>query len=176
MAEYTVTDLHESMGRVRVTRRPGWLSLSSTLPPCRLATARMLLVWYFLGKLRGRLGRQVETVSPSVMEKLKAYAWPGNVRELQNVLERAVILSPGSTLELGNIPLTEDAGERLPMAVRQTGVKTLQDVERNHILQVLEDCGWKVRGKAGAADRLGLKRTTLNSRMKKLGIRRPPAP
>jgi transcriptional regulator with GAF, ATPase, and Fis domain len=135
-----------------------------------------LLVWYFLGKLRGRLGRQVETVSPSVMEKLKAYAWPGNVRELQNVLERAVILSPGSTLELGNIPLTEDAGERLPMAVRQTGVKTLQDVERNHILQVLEDCGWKVRGKAGAADRLGLKRTTLNSRMKKLGIRRPPAP
>jgi transcriptional regulator with GAF, ATPase, and Fis domain len=134
-----------------------------------------LLVWYFIGKLRGRLGRQVETISPSAMEKLKAYPWPGNVRELRNVLERAVILSPGQTLDLGNIQLFEGDQEHPPAADPDTGAKTLQDVERDFILQALEDCGWKVRGKGGAAERLGLKRTTLNSRMAKLGIRRPHA-
>jgi transcriptional regulator with GAF, ATPase, and Fis domain len=132
-----------------------------------------LLVWYFIGKLRGRLGRRVETISPTAMEKLKAYAWPGNVRELQNVLERAVILSPGSKLELGNIRLVGSPVERPPVAGRDTRKKTLQDAEREHILRALKDCGWRVRGKGGAAERLGLKRTTLNSKMKRLGVRRP---
>ena len=147
--------------------------------PIRMPTLREhpedipLLVWYFLGKLQGRLGRQIEVISPVVMERLKSYNWPGNIRELQNVLERAVILSPGSTLELGSVHLLEDAVERLQGGGRDTRSNTLQDVERDHILQTLEDCKWKIRGEAGAAERLGLKRTTLNSRMKKLGIQRP---
>jgi transcriptional regulator with GAF, ATPase, and Fis domain len=132
-----------------------------------------LLAWYFIGKLQGRLGRKIEAISPLAMEKLKTYGWPGNIRELRNVLERAIILSPASTLELGEIQLVEDAAKRSPVAGRETPEKSLQDVERDHILRVLEDCGWKVRGKDGAAERLGLKRTTLNSRMKKLGIERP---
>jgi len=132
-----------------------------------------LLAWYFLGKLRSRLGRSVETISTSAMDKLKSYGWPGNVRELQNVLERAVILSRGPALELRNIQLVDTDVERLPEVAPATREKSLQDVEREHILRALENCGWKVRGNDGAAERLGLKRTTLHSRMKKLGIRRP---
>lgn len=107
------------------------------------------------------------------MDSLISYDWPGNIRELRNVIERAMILSPGDTLELKDI---------LPVIKNRTGASAptsevpdtnLENVSRAHIISILEDCSWKVRGEDGAAERLGLKRTTLQSRMKKLGIRRP---
>jgi transcriptional regulator of acetoin/glycerol metabolism len=97
---------------------------------------------------------------------LRSYHWPGNVRELQNVIERAVIISPGGTLELGAWPPSS------PREHEEDGAQTLEAVERSHILAVLERTNWRVSGERGAARILGLKPTTLESRMKKLGIRR----
>jgi transcriptional regulator with GAF, ATPase, and Fis domain len=144
------------------------------MPPLRKYREDIpLLSWYFVQKLRGRLGRQIESVSPEAMERLKAYHWPGNVRELQNVLERAIILSSGSTLDARDIYLADEREVHHPTPGRTPREKTLQDAEHDYILRALKECEWKVRGKDGAAERLGLKRTTLNSRMKKLGIQRP---
>jgi len=141
------------------------------LPPLRARKDDIpALVWHFLAEFGATLRRKIERVQPATMDRLIAYDWPGNIRELRNVLERAVILSPGPTLfleELGEIgrgqgTATADAG----------GVRRLQDVEREHILRALESCDWRVRGKDNAASRLGLNASTLYSRMKKLGIRR----
>ncbi len=128
------------------------------------------LVRHFTQRFARRMGRQIETISTAVMEALMRYLWPGNVRELQNVIERAVILSPGPLLQ---VPLGD-----LPPAAAQAQVPagapgTLADAERDHILGVLRDTGWVLGGPNGAADRLGMKRTTLQSKMKKLGISRP---
>jgi formate hydrogenlyase transcriptional activator len=107
------------------------------------------------------------------MHALTSYDWPGNTRELRNVIERAMILTPGTTLELENA----FAGYgRSTNAISPTpGIQSenLEEVERIHIVKVLEQCNWRVRGKGGAAECLGLKRTTLQSRMKRLGIQRP---
>ena len=102
-----------------------------------------------------------------MLERLSAYSWPGNVRELQNVIERAVILSPKGRFVLGDL-VAAPAGESPEQQAR-----SLEDVERQHIVAVLEQTGWRVSGGRGAARILGLKRTTLESRMKKLGILRP---
>jgi transcriptional regulator with GAF, ATPase, and Fis domain len=144
------------------------------VPPLRGRTADIpLLVWHFLGQLGATLGRKIERVPASTMERLVGYAWPGNIRELRNVLERAVILSPGSTL-LVNGPA--DEGPVAGTVVSQAGeLPTLVDVERDHILRVLDICAWRIRGRANAAQRLGLNASTLYSRMKKLGIRRGPS-
>ena len=104
------------------------------------------------------------------MDALTAYPWPGNVRELENVIERAIILSRGSQLELGESALQPPKAGRRPVS------PTLQDVEREHIIDTLKATAWRVSGEWGAANRLGLKRTTLEARMKKLGIRRPSSP
>jgi transcriptional regulator with GAF, ATPase, and Fis domain len=141
------------------------------LPPLRARKEDIpVLVWHFLGQLGASLGTKIERVPAVTMDRLMAYNWPGNIRELRNVLERAVILSPGSTL------LLEELGESVPGAGAATtdagGLRTLEDVERDHILRVLESCDWRVRGKDNAASRLGLNASTLYSRMKKLGIRR----
>ena len=131
-----------------------------------------LLVWFFITNLQTRLGKTFETVPTRAMETLISYDWPGNVRELRNIIERAMILSPSATLDIeGAIPrhhISKCASTR----TRERQSENLEDVERAHIVGVLEECGWKVRGKDGAAERLGLKRTTLQSRMKKLGIQR----
>ncbi len=126
-----------------------------------------LLVRHFVLQLGSKLGRRIETVPKHVMDALKAYPWPGNVRELQNVLERAVILSTGPRLELG---------DWIPDPAKVPGVSrvpTLQELEHDHILAVLKSSGWKVSGKNGAAEMLGIKPTTLEARMKRLDIRRP---
>jgi formate hydrogenlyase transcriptional activator len=125
-----------------------------------------LLVWAFVQEFAKSLGRPVESIRRGTMEALQSYSWPGNVRELRNMVERAMILHRGPTLRI-DIPEVErsDASQ---------GLK-LEEVERRHVVTVLEMSGWRIRGKNGAAEMLGLKPTTLESRLEKLGIRRPPA-
>jgi formate hydrogenlyase transcriptional activator len=125
-----------------------------------------LLVHYFLSRFAKRLGRKVDVVSPETMEALRRYSWPGNVRELEHVIERAAILSPGSELRIPVADLIQ-SNNVVPQATA-----TLEDIEREHILGVLRDTKGKIGGPGGAAERLGMNRTTLNSRMEKLRISR----
>jgi formate hydrogenlyase transcriptional activator len=111
--------------------------------------------------------RQIDTVPAKTMTALTEYHWPGNVRELENFIERAVILSPGADL---HVPLPE----LKPLTVNSTnGAKTLEGIEREHILKILRQTNWIIGGRSGAATQLGMQRSTLQSRMKKLGIARP---
>ena len=128
-----------------------------------------LLVHFFANKFAQQMRKRIESVPKETMAALVAYHWPGNIRELQNLVERAVILSRGSTLE---IPLTE-LKQTAKTVVHMNGGITLETVERDHILKVLDDSKWVIGGPTGAAARLGLNRTTLNHRMRKLGIMRP---
>jgi formate hydrogenlyase transcriptional activator len=127
------------------------------------------LVRYFTQKYARRMNKPIDNISHQTMEALTHYAWPGNVRELENLVERAVILTRGATLE---IPLSElRAGP--DAAVRENaGTGTLEDAEREHIRRALDQANWMIGGQNGAAARLGMKRTTLQSKMKKLGIAR----
>ena len=138
-----------------------------TLPPLRERREDIpLLVRYFLSSHSKRMGKRIETISPETMQALVNWRWPGNIRELENFMERSVILSPGSTLRS---PLAE------LQAVAEPGGSTdtnLESAERDHILRVLRECQGMIGGAGGAAERLGLKRTTLNSKIKKLGIER----
>ena len=138
-----------------------------TLPPLRERREDIpLLVRYFLSSHSKRMGKRIETISPETMQALVNWPWPGNVRELENFLERSVILSSGSTLRA---PLAELQATAEPSTSMDTN---LESAERDHILRVLRECRGMIGGEGGAADRLGLKRTTLNSKMKKLGIKR----
>jgi len=126
-----------------------------------------LLVRYFAQKYARRMKRQIDTVPAKAMTALTEYHWPGNVRELENFIERAVILSPGADL---HVPLSE----LKPHTGNSTnGAKTLEGIEREHILKILRQTNWIIGGRAGAAMQLGMQRSTLQSRMKKLGIARP---
>lgn len=138
------------------------------LPALRERTQDIpLLASYFVKKYSIAMGRNIESVSGSAMEYLKSYAWPGNIRELEHVIERAVILTHGQELDLGDwIPRGTEAS---PI----TGSATLEEVEKTHILAVLAQTRWRVSGEKGAAKILGLNATTLEARMKKLGISRP---
>ncbi|MFO1429771.1 MAG: sigma 54-interacting transcriptional regulator [Candidatus Competibacteraceae bacterium] len=128
-----------------------------------------LLVWYFITTCQGRLGKTIEQVPKAVMEALTNYAWPGNVRELGNVIERAMILSPGPILALEPALGTIYSAP----AERRAVADNLAAVERAHILNVLAQCHGRIKGVGNAAERLGLHPNTLRSRMKKLGIGRP---
>jgi formate hydrogenlyase transcriptional activator len=116
------------------------------------------------------MGRQIETIPSEVMEALVRYPWPGNIRELQNVIERAVILSPGPSLR---VPLSECQPAAAQAEEPTAEVVTLADAEKEHILGVLRETGWVVGGPEGAASRLGMRRSTLQWKMKKLRISRP---
>ena len=129
------------------------------------------LVRHFTQLFSRRMGRRVETISSEVMEALVRYPWPGNVRELQNVIERAVILSGGSTLQV-NLADLRAAPAPTEIPVKGASV-TLADAEREHIVKALRDAGWVLGGPKGAAARLGMKRSTLHSTMQRLGISRP---
>ena len=127
------------------------------------------LVRHFTQQFARRMGRRIETIPSAVMDTLVRYPWPGNVRELQNVIERAVILSPGPSLQVppGDLQAaTTQAGEPTAVAV------TLADAEREHIVAALRETGWVVGGPKGAAARLGMKRSLLYWKIKKLGISR----
>ena len=130
-----------------------------------------LLVRHFVEKYERRMHKRIDRIPAEAMNALSEYPWPGNVRELENFIERAVILSSGSDLEL---PLAELAQRKaLPAAVSTDYSTTLRQVEREHILRALKETRWVVGGPQGAAARLGMKRTTLGSLVKKLGITRP---
>ncbi|MGH7858943.1 MAG: sigma 54-interacting transcriptional regulator, partial [Candidatus Binatia bacterium] len=138
-----------------------------TLPPLRERKDDVpRLVRYFVQKLARRMNKRIETVPSAAMAALCAYDWPGNVRELENAIERAVILTTGAVLQ---VPVSDFRSRRA--APRASG--TLEATERDAIVRALRESDWVLGGPAGAAARLGLKRTTLQSRMQKLGISRP---
>jgi PAS domain S-box-containing protein len=120
-----------------------------------------MLTWHFLQMLGTRMGRDVSSVRASTMKAFQAYAWPGNVRELRNVIERNLIVHQGPVFEAD---LPEGAGVSSVVGTK------IEEVDRDHIFRILERTGWRVRGPGGAAEALGLKPTTLEARMKKLGI------
>jgi formate hydrogenlyase transcriptional activator len=130
-----------------------------------------LLVRHFAQHYAWRMNKTIDTIPSETMEALVSYSWPGNIRELQNLIERSVILSKGPTLY---VPLTGLQSSNVP---RQDGVKrrTMEEAEREHILSTLKETRWKISGATGAAARLGMNRSTLQFRMKKLGIIRPGA-
>jgi formate hydrogenlyase transcriptional activator len=122
------------------------------------------LTEFFVAKFSARLNKIIDSIPDDVVEVLKAHDWPGNIRELQNCMERAVLFSPGSVL-------------RLPLDLKQTvkqssesAARTLADADREHILETLQQANWLIGGQDGAANRLGLPRTTLIYKMRKLGI------
>jgi len=135
-----------------------------TIPPLRERRDDIpLLVWYFVKYYCDKMDKPIDSISRSSMNQLCQYDWPGNVRELKNLIERSVIISSGSTLK---IELPSENG------IRRNQARTLDEVQRQYILDTLDTTRWRIRGKNGAAQLLGLKPTTLESRMAKLGIRR----
>jgi formate hydrogenlyase transcriptional activator len=131
------------------------------------------LVQHFTQKFARRMNKRIESVPTETMSVLSRYHWPGNIRELENFIERAVILSRGSSLEA---PLAELERVEAEVPVESNGngrAGTLEEAERDHIVRALEQANWIVGGPTGAASQLGMKRTTLQSRMAKLGIARP---
>ncbi len=142
-----------------------------TVPPLRERVEDLpLLVRHFVHTNARRMRKRIDTIPADVLDALGGYHWPGNVRELQNVIERAVILTPDAVLRLppAEWQRSRSATDVLPASQR------LEDVERTHILQALRDTNWVIGGRHGAAARLGLRRTTLIYRMEKLGIPRRP--
>ena len=127
-----------------------------------------LLAHHFVQQATRRMRKTINTIPSETMEALIRYPWPGNIRELENVTERAVILSSGPVLRLS----PRDLNSRVPPDQRADRQQTLEEVERNHILATLKETRWVVSGPRGAASRLGLNRSTLYFRMKKLGITR----
>jgi formate hydrogenlyase transcriptional activator len=135
-----------------------------TIPPLRERREDIPpLVWHFVNDLGQRMGRSIESVHAATMEAFKGYYWPGNVRELRNVIERSLITST-NTVFRAELPIVETAADTL--------TQTSDGVERSHILHILDMTAWRIRGEGGAAQILGLKPTTLESRMQKLGISR----
>jgi formate hydrogenlyase transcriptional activator len=140
------------------------------VPPLRERSEDIpLLVRHFVQHYARRMNRAIDTISSETMEALVHYQWPGNIRELQNLIERSVILSKGPVLQVPLSGLNSSNGAS-PDGARQ---RTLEEAEREHILATLKETGWLVSGPRGAAVRLGMNRSTLQFRMKKLGILRP---
>ena len=165
----TNRNLEEEVSRGRF-RDDLWYRLNIfpiTMPPLRDRLDDIpLLVDFFVKKISKRMGKVIKIIPKSVMNDLQNYHWPGNIRELENVLERAVINSSGPKLHLVDELTTQKKD-------LSTGRKTLEAVERDHIVRILEQTQWKVSGKNGAAEILGLNRSTLRARMRKLDILKP---
>jgi formate hydrogenlyase transcriptional activator len=146
-----------------------------TMPPLRERREDIpLLVNALVDKYSKRFGKTISTIPPGLLKVLQEYDWPGNVRELENIIERAVIVSPGPALKLAQ-PLSERAPANGHASPTPGPGTTLEEVEREHIHHTLRAAGWRVQGKGGAADLLGLNPSTLRARMRKLGVRRKAA-
>ena len=136
------------------------------IPPLRERCEDIpMLVWAFVAEFANAMGKTIESIPQASMEALQRYGWPGNVRELRNVIERAMIVSGGSTLEVA-VPTSP-----APLAGKD-GPLNLTELERQHILEVLRRTHWRIRGVGGASELLGVKATTLEARMARLGISR----
>jgi transcriptional regulator with GAF, ATPase, and Fis domain len=147
------------------------------LPPLRERREDIpLLVLYFVGRHAPRIGRRIARVPPEAMRRLTDYDWPGNVRELEHVVERAVILSLGSDLDVSPEILDIVPRAAPPAAAEPSPApdveESMEGIERRHIASALKQTGWRIEGDSGAAQLLGLNPSTLRSRMKKLRIRR----
>jgi PAS domain S-box-containing protein len=139
-----------------------------TVPPLRQRREDIsLLVEHFASRFSKKLGKEITSVSPTTLKSLRDYSWPGNVRELANVIERAVISSRGPTLVIGR-DFPEPATDKLLQAN-----KTLEELERDYILRILNETGWRIEGPQGAARILGINPSTLRARIVKLGIQKP---
>ncbi len=139
-----------------------------TLPTLRQRRSDIpLLVWHLVERLGRTLRRKIDTIPDDVMEALRNHDWPGNVRELENVVQRALIVSRGSTFSLN------EAWQPALETPVTSASATLTDVERRHIVRILDDVRWRIEGAGGAAQILGMKPSTLRSRMLKLGVARP---
>jgi DNA-binding NtrC family response regulator len=143
------------------------------IPPLRERREDIpLLVDHFVQKYAHRMNKQIDTIPATAMAAMSDYLWPGNVRELENFIERSVILSHDSVLQL---PLAELEQQTTAFSLPESESihANLKEVEREHILRTLKDTKWRIGGRTGAAARLGMKRTTLQSLVKRLGIDRP---
>jgi transcriptional regulator with GAF, ATPase, and Fis domain len=133
-----------------------------TVPPLRERTDDIpALIWTFIDELSRTFGKRIDAISSPSLAELQRYPWPGNVRELRNLIEREIVLAEGTTLK--------PAAPRIKPGARAVTMR-LVDLQIEHIKAVLDSCGWRIRGASGAAQRLGIKPTTLESRMAKLGI------
>ena len=135
------------------------------VPPLRERAEDIpLLVWRFVDEFSKTFGKRIDAIPRETIAALQHYDWPGNIRELRNVVERAMIVATGPTLTIA---------PPLALCTATAHSERLVDVEREHIRSVLETVCWRIRGPRGAADRLGLKPTTLETRMARLGLKRP---
>jgi transcriptional regulator with GAF, ATPase, and Fis domain len=135
------------------------------VPPLRDRSQDIpLLVWRFVDEFSKTFGKRIDVIPRDNMDALQRYTWPGNIRELRNLVERAMILATGPRLTIA-----------LPAAFATASKRSLKlmDVEKDHIRGILDSTNWRIRGAGGAADRLGLRPTTLETRMAKLGLKRP---
>lgn len=146
------------------------------LPPLRDRSDDIpLLLQHFLTKFSAKLGRNVSEVSETALEQLMSYNWPGNIRELEHLIERSVLMTRESIIESINMPLSIGKPQQTTPAstsVFDSPLKTLEQIEHDHIVDILKICGGRVNGSGGAAEILGLPPSTLNSKLKKLGIKR----
>jgi formate hydrogenlyase transcriptional activator len=135
------------------------------VPPLRERTEDIpALVWSFVDEFSRTLGKRIDTIERDTMTALQQYPWRGNIRELRNVVERAMIVANGRSLAIPLPAATAASAKRSPKLI---------DVEKEHIKKVLESTHWRIRGMGGAAERLGLKPTKLETRIAKLGLKRP---
>jgi len=138
------------------------------MPPLRQRADDIpLLAWHFLKKYANKMGRRIDNIPDAVTKKLIKYKWPGNVRELEHIIERGVITTPGSTFQL-TCPLNNEFCDSMTQPAKE-----LAEIEREHILRVLRETGWKIGGPGGASELLKLNPSTLRFRIKKMGISRP---
>jgi len=134
------------------------------IPPLRERPEDIpLLVRAAVKEFQKRMGKEIENIPKKTMQALQSYSWPGNIRELRNMIEHAMIVSKGKTLDV-HVP------KRVSSEIDALG--SLEELERGHIAAVLEKTGWRIGGEGGVAEVLGVKRTTLYAKMKKLGIKR----
>ena len=143
-----------------------------TIPPLRDRVDDIgILVNYMVGKFERKQGKRIRSVPTETLANLQNYSWPGNVRELENVIQRAVINTEGDTLQLADdLPASRSGNAESP----DLPIKSLEEVEREHILLSLRKTNWKIQGESGAAALLEINSSTLRGRMRKLGIHRPP--
>jgi formate hydrogenlyase transcriptional activator len=146
-----------------------------TIPPLRDRREDIpLLVWHYVRKYSQRMKKTIDTIPAGTMDVFARYPWPGNIRELQHFIERSVILTTGNVLQAPVRELEQLIRTRRASAGPPAAGRTMEEIERESILQALRESNWVVGGPHGAAKKLGLKRTTLTSRIEKLGISRRP--